>query len=141
MARTLGGGISVSICAAVLHSTLNADLPGFLDPEQVSSLKTSLEILKALSSKNTAMVRVVFAKAYNRQFQVLIAFALANVVVTGILLININKRVRSNALTGAEETEHVDDGEEQKLREPVKVNLEEEKSTLEVDECAGSTKA
>lgn len=90
-AKTLGGGISVSICAAVLHSTLNVDLPDFLDPEQVDSLKTSLEILKILSSENTAMVRVVFGKAYNRQFQVMLAFALANVVAAGFLLINIKK--------------------------------------------------
>lgn len=132
MARTLGGGISVSICAAILHSSLTADLPEFLDPEQVGSLKTSLEILKTLSSRKTAMVRVVFAKAYNRQFRIMLAFALANVVVTGILLINVNKRVRNIALGGREETGRVDDNEEEpKPPEPVKAALEEEKVTLE----------
>lgn len=121
MARALGGGISVSICAAVLHSTLNADLPDFLDHEQIGSLKTSLEILKTLPSRKAAKVRVVFGKAYNRQFQVMLAFALANVLVTGILLINVNKRVRNIALEVGEGTERVDDGEEQKSRERVEV--------------------
>lgn len=107
MARTLGGGISVSICAAVLHSTLNVDLPDFLDPEQVDSLKTSLEILKTLSSKNTEMVRVVFGKAYNRQFQIMLAFALENVVVAAILLNNIKKRVRSIALRERDKRQNV----------------------------------
>ncbi|KAE9962321.1 hypothetical protein EG328_005726 [Venturia inaequalis] len=141
MARALGGGISVSICAAVLHSTLNADLPDFLDHEQIGSLKTSLEILKTLPSRKTAKVRVVFGKAYNRQFQVMLAFALANVLVTGILLVNVNKRVRNIALEVGEGTERVDDGEERKSQERVEAALEEEMTTSELHGFNANTKA
>ncbi|QDS72907.1 hypothetical protein FKW77_007827 [Venturia effusa] len=140
MGRTLGGGISVSICAAILHSTLKLGLSGFLDAEQVGSLKTSLEVLKTLSPEKTELVRVVFGNAYNRQFQVLLAFALANVIVSGILRVNIKRQARSIAPESAQATEDIHE-EARRPHERVEIPLEDEKATSDVHEFDGTVKA
>jgi len=85
-ARAMGGTIGVSICTALLHNSLNQDLPGDLSKNQVAALEESLSYLAHLPPSTVTSVRQIFGKAYNRQFRVMLAFAVANVFVSACLV-------------------------------------------------------
>lgn len=91
-ARTMGGCISVSICTALLHNSMDTGLSPLLDPAQVSAVKASLATVKGFSGEERKGVMRVFGDAYNRQFRVLVAFALCNVFVAGLLVWAIRRK-------------------------------------------------
>lgn len=85
-ARAMGGTIGLSICTALLHDSLAQDLPGDLPKSQVAALENSLSYLDQLPPSTVNFVRQTFGRAYNRQFRVMLAFALANVLVAACLV-------------------------------------------------------
>ncbi|QDS73246.1 hypothetical protein FKW77_004100 [Venturia effusa] len=93
-ARTIGGCISVSICTALLHNSMDTGLAHVLDKSELKSIKESLASMKNLSMEERMGVMRVFGDAYNRQFRVLIAFALCNVLVAGLLILAVRRKER-----------------------------------------------
>ncbi|KAF2499849.1 MFS general substrate transporter [Lophium mytilinum] len=91
MFRTLGGTIGVAICSALLHDTLHTDLPAFLSPAETKALDDSIASLNILSPDKRIRVGKIYGQSYNKQFQVLIAFAGANLL-TGLMLVWVRKR-------------------------------------------------
>ncbi|KAL4946540.1 hypothetical protein BDV06DRAFT_87153 [Aspergillus oleicola] len=89
MLRAMGGCIGLAICAAMLSSRLDKDLPTALpgsSPEQIQVAKNSLHRgSNGFSADEIARVRNVYGKGYNDGFEVMTAFAAANVIVSGIL--------------------------------------------------------
>lgn len=87
MARTMGGCIGVAICSALLHSDLRRELPAFLSAEQTEMIDQSLANLVRILPEDVERVRRVFGESFNNQFRVMIAFAVANVIVTALLVL------------------------------------------------------
>ncbi|KAH8426658.1 uncharacterized protein LDX57_004392 [Aspergillus melleus] len=87
MLRAMGGCIGLAICAAMLSSELNSVLPTILSPQLVGVAKESLREGNGLNASDLALVRQVYGKGYDRGYQVMIAFAGANVVVAGLLVL------------------------------------------------------
>lgn len=86
-ARTMGGCIAVSICTALLHNSMDTGLAHILSRAQLSAIKESLATMNDLDGEIMSGVMRVFGDAYNRQFRVLITFALCNVLVAGLLVL------------------------------------------------------
>ncbi|KAE9962996.1 hypothetical protein BLS_009803, partial [Venturia inaequalis] len=93
-ARTMGGCISVSICTALLHNSMDTGLAHILSSAQLSAIKESLASMADLDGELRRRVMGVFGDAYNRQFRVLVAFALCNVLVAGLLVLAIRRKER-----------------------------------------------
>ncbi|KAL4982519.1 major facilitator superfamily-domain-containing protein [Aspergillus falconensis] len=91
MLRAMGGCIGLAICAAMLSSRLDNDLAGVLpgrSPDQIQLAKNSLQGgTNGFSAEEIAGVRRVYGRGYDDGFQVMIAFAGANVVVAGLLFL------------------------------------------------------
>lgn len=89
MLRAMGGCIGLAICAAMLSSRLDDELAAVLpgrSPDQIQLAKNSLHgETNGFSAEEIAGVRRVYGRGYNDGFQVMIAFAGANVVVAGLL--------------------------------------------------------
>ncbi|PLB53453.1 MFS general substrate transporter [Aspergillus steynii IBT 23096] len=86
MLRAMGGCIGLAICAAMLSAELNSSLPSILSPELVSVAKDTLREGNGLSASDLALVREIYGKGYDSGYQVMIAFAGANVIVGGLLI-------------------------------------------------------
>ncbi|KAF1997983.1 MFS general substrate transporter [Amniculicola lignicola CBS 123094] len=80
MLRTLGGCVGVAICSALHHSTLNSKLPSILTPEQIADVNESIAHVAAFPTDIREQTRHIFGSSYRRQFQAMIAFALANLL-------------------------------------------------------------
>lgn len=93
-ARTMGGCISVSVCTALLHNSMDTGLAHVLSSAQLSAIKESLASMADLDGEQRRRVMGVFGDAYNRQFRVLVAFALCNVLVAGLLVLAIRRKER-----------------------------------------------
>ncbi|KAF2185136.1 MFS general substrate transporter [Zopfia rhizophila CBS 207.26] len=78
MLRTLGGCIAVAICSALQHSSLRTQLPSFLSLQQVSAVEDSITAIMSLPPEAQRRVGEVFAKSYNKQYKVMLAFTLLN---------------------------------------------------------------
>ncbi|KAM0106377.1 hypothetical protein ACP6JB_008030 [Aspergillus fumigatus] len=91
MLRAMGGCIGLAICAAMLSSRLDDELAAVLpgrSPDQIQLAKNSLHgETNGFSAEEIAGVRRVYGRGYNDGFQVMIAFAGANVVVAGLLFL------------------------------------------------------
>ncbi|ORY11222.1 major facilitator superfamily domain-containing protein [Clohesyomyces aquaticus] len=87
MMRTLGGCVAVAMCSALNHASLRERLPSFLSPAQVAVVEDSNAAVLSLPKDQQVKVAEVFGHSYNRQFQVMLAFTLLNVLVTGSLCI------------------------------------------------------
>ncbi|PYI08367.1 putative MFS multidrug transporter [Aspergillus sclerotiicarbonarius CBS 121057] len=92
MLRAMGGCIGLAITTSMLTSKLEADLPLFLAPDLVARVKQSLDDLSGLTAEQVLQIRAVYGKGYDSGFQVLIAFAGANVLVAVLLLWASRKR-------------------------------------------------
>lgn len=92
MFRTLGGCVAIAICSAVHRESLNAKLPKFLAPEQVSAARGSSRFIALLPEDVRASVGAIFGRSYNRQFQVMLAFGGLNLLIT-IILALVRKRL------------------------------------------------
>ncbi|KAL4964021.1 putative MFS multidrug transporter [Aspergillus stella-maris] len=93
MLRALGGCIGLAICAAMLASRLEKDLPSALpgsSAEQIQAARNSLhQGNNGFSPDEIAAVRMVYGQGYDDGFRVMIVFAGANVLVSGILFLTV----------------------------------------------------
>jgi hypothetical protein len=87
MVRTLGGCVAVAICSAIHRGYLNDRLSDVLNPEQVTMVLSSSSLIAQLPENVRDRIGIVFGNSYNRQFQVMIAFAGLNVFVAIILAV------------------------------------------------------
>ncbi|KAJ5405759.1 MFS general substrate transporter [Penicillium sp. CMV-2018d] len=103
MLRAMGGCIGLAVCDAMLSSRLDKDLPMVLsdNPELISIAKESLNTATGFSADQLALVRQVYGRGYNDGLQVMIAFAGANVVVAGLLILNTYRRGGIDAMVAA----------------------------------------
>jgi hypothetical protein len=92
MVRTLGGCVAVAICSAVHREYLNDRLSSFLSPTQIAAVLKSSGYIAQLPENTRNRIGKSFGGSYNKQFQVMLAFAGLNVVVTVILAL-IRKRL------------------------------------------------
>lgn len=81
MVRTLGGAVAVAICSALHHSELDHKLATFLSPAQIEAAKDSSYYIAQLPQDIRMKLGRVFGKSYNKQFEVILGFALLNVLV------------------------------------------------------------
>ncbi|KAF2112474.1 major facilitator superfamily domain-containing protein [Lophiotrema nucula] len=87
MLRTLGGAIGVAICSALHHLMLRDKLSAFLTSEQIAAVEDSISTISKLPADVRSELGRVFGRSYNRQFQVMLAFALLNFLVSIALAI------------------------------------------------------
>jgi hypothetical protein len=87
MVRTLGGCVAVAICSAIHRGYLNDRLSDVLNPEQITMVLSSSSLIAQLPENVRDRIGIVFGNSYNRQFQVMIAFAGLNVFVAIILAV------------------------------------------------------
>ena len=87
MVRTLGGCVAVAICPALHREFLNDKLPELLSVEQIAAIGDSSGFVAHLPEQLRNRVGNVFGGSYNKQFQVMLAFAGLNLIVTIILAI------------------------------------------------------
>jgi hypothetical protein len=90
MLRAMGGCIGLAICDAMLSSRLDDDLPRVLSGNLglIRVAKESLNSATGFSADQLTLVRRVYGRGYDDGFQVMIAFAGANVVVAGLLFLS-----------------------------------------------------
>ncbi|KAF2441244.1 MFS general substrate transporter [Karstenula rhodostoma CBS 690.94] len=81
MLRTLGGAVAVAICSTLHNSVLRDDLSVFLNAEQVAGVKASGAFIARLPEQARIELGRVFGRSYNKQFKVIMAFALLNFLV------------------------------------------------------------
>ncbi|KAH7077231.1 putative MFS multidrug transporter [Paraphoma chrysanthemicola] len=87
MVRTLGGCVAVAICSAIHRAFLNKRLPEFLSPDQITAVQKSGSSIAQLPEGTRIIVGEVFGQSYNRQFQIMLAFAGLNIIVTIVLAV------------------------------------------------------
>ncbi|KAL6706874.1 hypothetical protein ACN47E_005017 [Coniothyrium glycines] len=92
MMRTVGGCIAVAICSAVHREYLNDKLPELLSPQQIAAIGESSDFVAHLPEELRNDIGNIFGRSYNKQFQVMLAFAGLNVIVAVILAL-VRKRV------------------------------------------------
>jgi hypothetical protein len=92
MVRTLGGCVAVAICSAIHREHLNNRLSSFLSPTQIEGLLKSSGYIATLPEGTRNRVGNSFGDSYNKQFQIMLAFAGLNIVIT-ILLALVRKKL------------------------------------------------
>jgi hypothetical protein len=92
MVRTLGGCVAVAICSAIHREHLNNHLSSFLQPTQIEGLLKSSGYIATLPEGTRNRIGVSFGDSYNKQFQIMLAFAGLNIVIA-ILLAVIRKKL------------------------------------------------
>ncbi|KAF2034646.1 putative MSF multidrug transporter [Setomelanomma holmii] len=117
MVRTLGGCVAVAICSAIHREYLNKRLPEYLSPAQIIAVQRSSGSIAQLPEAIRDQVGHLFGRSYNRQFQIMLAFAGLNTIVAIILAIVRKKmglygvmpeRKEANEFTKAAELNTVD---------------------------------
>ncbi|KAL3474075.1 MFS general substrate transporter [Aspergillus californicus] len=101
MLRAMGGCIGLAISAAMLSSQLNSDLPSLLSPELAQIAKESLSDANGLTVDELGLVRQVYGRGYDSGFQVMIAFAAANVITAGLLFLTTYRRGGVDSMVAA----------------------------------------
>jgi hypothetical protein len=92
MVRTLGGCVAVAICSAIHREYLKDQLSVFLPAAQIAAVQKSNGYVAQLPEDMRHRIGGIFGSSYNRQFQVMLAFAGLNFVVT-IILTLVRKRM------------------------------------------------
>lgn len=87
MVRTLGGCVAIAICSAIHREFLNQRLPEILSQVQIAAVQKSSSYIAQLPKETRYRVGRVFGQSYNRQFQIMLAFAGLNIIVAIILAI------------------------------------------------------
>ncbi|KAF2832199.1 MFS general substrate transporter [Ophiobolus disseminans] len=87
MVRTLGGCVAVAICSAIHREFLSSRLSAFLSPSQIAAVQQSSGYVAHLPEETRNRIGDLFGRSYNRQFQIMLAFAGLNVIVTVILMV------------------------------------------------------
>ncbi|KAL8717592.1 MAG: hypothetical protein Q9225_005181, partial [Loekoesia sp. 1 TL-2023] len=104
--RVLGGVVGIAIAQVVLSSTIRADLPSILTPEQIGELLESAASISKLVPEQIQEVRKVYGHAYNLQTRMVMYFAIASLVVS---LLAFRRHPRSFADAGKVEEEYVEE--------------------------------
>lgn len=80
--RTMGGTIGLATATGVLNSHVKSHLAQILSPDQISALLRTTNAFATLPPELLDPVRMIFARGYNLQLQVMIGFAAAQLPVT-----------------------------------------------------------
>jgi hypothetical protein len=80
--RILGGSLGLSIVSCATMPALRTDLLQVLSPEQTTLLLDRTETIITLPPDQQVVVRELFGIAYNRQMNILIGIAAAQVLVS-----------------------------------------------------------
>ena len=83
--RILGGSLGLAVCTNVLNNKIKSE-SGSLTTRQLDDLLRSAQSIKALPPSVRETVRQTYAKGYNEEMQVLIAFAGAAILSTLLML-------------------------------------------------------
>lgn len=87
MLRTLGGCVGVALSSALLHSDLHSSLSAFLSHKDIDAVNESIAAIAGLSPQLREKVGEAFGRSYNKQFEVMVAFAGANFLVAVALAV------------------------------------------------------
>lgn len=79
--RVLGGVVGIAVAQVVLSSTIRADLPSFLTPEQVEAILESAASISKLEPEQIREVQRVYGGAFNKQTRMVMYFAVASLAV------------------------------------------------------------
>jgi hypothetical protein len=124
MARTLGGCIAIAVCSALHHSVLRSKLPAFLTPQQITAVEETSAYIAKMPADVKEEISRVFGRSYNKQFQIMLAFALLNVAVScALALVRKRKgiygmmpvRTIENEFMKKNEEEKEGDGDEEEI--------------------------
>lgn len=88
--RTMGGTMGLAIATGVLNSHVKSHLAQILSPDQITTLLRTTDAFAALPSELLDPVKMIFARGYNLQLQVMIGFAAAQLPVTLLMWSRIN---------------------------------------------------
>lgn len=77
--RTMGGAIGLAIVTTVLNGYIKSELAQYISPDQIASLLETAEAFKSLPPDKINLVKGVFARGYNLQVEIMIAFAAAQI--------------------------------------------------------------
>lgn len=80
--RTMGGTIGLATATGVLNSYVKPHLARILSPNQIIALLRTTDAFAALPPELEDSVRMIFARGYNLQIQVMIGFAAAQLPVS-----------------------------------------------------------
>lgn len=83
--RQVGGALGVAIATTILNTHLSDKLASFLNPEHVEAIKDTAQAIDSLPEAVQIDVRRTFAEAYNMQMKMVGAFALAQIIVVGMV--------------------------------------------------------
>jgi hypothetical protein len=75
--RFLGGVIGLALATSIQNHRLETELPQILGPQSLAAVLQSTDGIAKLSGPIKEAVIVIFAKVYNLQYKVMIAFAAA----------------------------------------------------------------
>jgi MFS family permease len=132
-ARTMGGCMSVSICTALLHNSMDTELAHILTPEQLAAVKESLANTKNLSPDEIGGVMETFGRAYNRQFRVLIAFAVMNVIVAGLLVLAVRRKEKRKEKGDQQDAGQIDVGNDRDARSQIELADQKGEGEMKID--------
>ena len=77
--RIMGGVIGLAIVTAAYKGYIQSHLGSFLTPEEMSQLLESAHNILLFDANKQDQIREAFARGYNIQFRILIAFAAAQI--------------------------------------------------------------
>ncbi|KAI5457173.1 drug resistance transporter EmrB/QacA subfamily [Mariannaea sp. PMI_226] len=95
--RTLGGTISLAVCATLLNNHVQGKLANLLSPEDIHAISESLSSLEHLTPAQQTAVRTAFAEGYNKQHILLTVFAGVSFLCTLLLWEKTPRRVSDGA--------------------------------------------
>lgn len=83
--RTMGGAIGLATATGVLNSYIKSHLAQILSPDQITTLLRTTDAFGELAPELKDSVRMIFARGYNLQIQVMIGFAAAQLPVSSLM--------------------------------------------------------
>jgi hypothetical protein len=133
MVRTLGGCVAVAICSAIHREHLHNRLSSFLSTTQIAAVLKSSGYVAQLPEQTRYRVGNSFGGSYNKQLQIMLAFAGLNVIVT-ILLAFVRKKMGIfGTMPQRKEANEFTQAAEQKTDVGEAVNIPTDTTTTAVD--------
>lgn len=133
MVRTLGGCVAVAICSAIHREHLHDRLSSFLSTRQIAAVLKSSSYVAQLPEQTRYRIGNSFGGSYNKQFQIMLAFAGLNVIVT-ILLAFVRQRMGIfGTMPQRNEANEFTQAAEQKTDAAEEVNIQTDTITAAVD--------
>ncbi|KUJ10779.1 MFS general substrate transporter [Mollisia scopiformis] len=84
-ARPLGGAIGLAVTTTALNSYVKSKLSSILNPDDLSALLQSVQVIEVLPAELQAMTRPIFSEAYDLQMHIMIGFSAAQVLVAAAM--------------------------------------------------------